>query len=51
MIDSEKLNKLKLIACEYMEELSEIRNADFNAGQARGIQLMFQWIDKLIKEA
>jgi len=40
----EKLNELKLKACEYMETLSEIRNADFNAGQAYAIKLMFQWI-------
>lgn len=40
----EKLSELKLKACEHLESLSEIRNADFNAGQAYAIKLMFQWI-------
>ena len=43
----ENLNKLKLKACEYMESLSEIRGSDFNAGQALGIKLMFQWLKDL----
>ena len=47
MIDDKKLNKLKEMACDYMDGLSEVRNAEFNAGQARGIQLMFEWIKYL----
>lgn len=47
MIDYEKLEILKNKAADYMDELSEIRGADFNAGQAFAIRLMFQWIEKL----
>jgi hypothetical protein len=44
IISEENINKLKFKAYEYMELLSEVRNADFNAGQAYAINLMFQWI-------
>lgn len=47
MIDEKKLSELKEIACHYMDSLSEIRQADFNAGQAYAIKLMFHWIEKL----
>ena len=50
IISEEDLNKLKLKACEYMESLSELRNADFSSGQALGIKLMFHWIQELEKE-
>ena len=49
-LTKENLNKLKLKACDHMESLSEVRNADFNAGQAMGIKLMFQWIQELMNE-
>ena len=45
-----KSEDLKLIACEYLDDLSVTNNSEFNAGQARGIQIMLQWIDKLNKE-
>lgn len=47
MIGEEDLNKLKNKACEYMESLSEVRNADFNAGQAYAIKLIFSWIKEI----
>jgi hypothetical protein len=50
MIDYENLNELKKKACEYMEGLSEVRGADFNAGQAYAIKLMFQWIEGLNRD-
>jgi hypothetical protein len=47
ILTEQKLDELKLKACEYMESLSNIRGADFNAGQAYAIRLMFQWIQEL----
>jgi hypothetical protein len=47
IIHEEKLNKLKLMACEFMESLDKTRAAGFNAGQAMGIKLMFKWINEL----
>jgi len=44
IISEQELNELKIKACEYMESLSEVRGAEFNAGQAMGIMLMFQWL-------
>jgi hypothetical protein len=46
-VTEKQLDDLKLKACEYMESLCNIRGADFNAGQAYAIRLMFQWIKEL----
>lgn len=46
-MNNEELEKLKRKACDYMDSLSHVRNADFNAGQAMGIKLMFEWISEL----
>ena len=50
-MNNEQLNKLKEIAANYMDGLSEIRGADFNAGQAYAIRMMFGWIEGLRRAA
>lgn len=47
IISEENLNRLKLKACAYMESLSSVRDADFNAGQAYAISLMFHWLNQI----
>ena len=49
MITDDEFYKLKQKACDYLNILSEVRQADYNVGQANGIKLVFDWIEELRK--